>query len=230
MAYEEPTLPGGLALFRLGQVGRTMRVLCVSDVVVPELDRQPDPKHFRDLDFLISCGDLPPEYLKFLRSAFDVPLYYVRGNHDIRYGDASLTGCTNVHGRLIRHGGLTILGLEGSRWYNGGPVQYTEAQMRRMVWRLWLQIWLKKGVDIVVTHAPPRYIHDAEDLCHRGFKIYRKLIRWYRPSYFLHGHIHLDYTDDTQRFAQQGPTKIINCYGYHLLDIDDHAHAPSGKD
>lgn len=200
-----------------------MRVLCVSDVVMPEIDRYADPKHFGDPDFLISCGDLPPEYLRLLRSAFNVPLYYVRGNHDIRYGNAPIAGCTNIHGRLIRHNRLTILGLEGSRWYNGGPAQYTETQMRRMVWRLRPLIWLKKGVDIVVTHAPPRHVHDAEDPCHRGFTIYRKLIQWHRPRYFLHGHIHIAFTNEDQRFAQQGPTQIINCYGYHLLNIDDHA-------
>jgi Icc-related predicted phosphoesterase len=199
----------------------TIRVLCVSDIVVPQLDRNFDADRFGRVDLVISCGDLPPEYLKYLRGALDAPLYYVRGNHDIRYGDARIMGCTNIHGRIIRHGRLKLLGLEGSRWYNGGPAQYTEAQMFRMVWRLRPQIWLRKGVDLIVTHAPPRFIHDAEDLCHRGFKAYRKLIQWCGPRYFLHGHMHASFSDDAQRSTLLGGTQIINCFGLYRLDIDD---------
>ncbi|MGD9009372.1 MAG: metallophosphoesterase family protein [Desulfobacteraceae bacterium] len=199
----------------------TTRVLCVSDIVVPQLDREFDPDRFGQVDLIISCGDLPPEYLKFLRGALDAPLYYVRGNHDIRYEDTHIMGCTNLHGRIIRHGRLKLLGLEGSHWYNGGPAQYTEAQMVRMVWGLRPRIWLKKGVDLIVTHAPPRFIHDAEDLCHRGFKAYRKLIQWSSPRYFFHGHIHASFSDDAQRSTLLGRTQIINCFGHYRLDIDD---------
>jgi uncharacterized protein len=92
--------------------------------------------------------------------------------------------------------------------------------MRRMVWRLRPKIWFNKGVDLFVTHAPPRYIHDAQDLCHRGFKVYRKLIQWYGPRYFLHGHIHASFKDDAQRSTTQGRTQVINCFGYCRLDID----------
>ncbi len=202
-----------------------MRVLCVSDVVVPQLERNFDPERFGRIDLVISCGDLPPEYLMSLRGTIDAPLYYVRGNHDIRYEDKSITGCTNLHGRLMRHGQLKLLGLEGSRWYNGGPAQYTEGQMQRMVWMLRPRIWLQKGVDLVVTHAPPRHIHDAEDLCHRGFRSYRRLIEWYRPRFFLHGHIHASFTDDAQRSTTVGGTRVINCFGHYLLEIDDQTTA-----
>jgi Icc-related predicted phosphoesterase len=198
-----------------------MQVLCVSDIIVPQLDRILDPDRFGQVDLVISCGDLPPEYLTFLRGAFDAPLYYVRGNHDIRYEDAHIVGCTNLHGKIIRHGRLKLLGLEGSRWYNGGPAQYTEAQMVRMIWRLRPQIWLKNGVDLIISHAPPRHIHDAENQCHRGFKAYRKLIKWCRPRYFLHGHIHASFSDDAQRSTLLGSTQIINCFGHYRLDIDD---------
>ena len=190
-------------------------------MVVPQLDRNFDPDRFGQLDLVISCGDLPPEYLKFLRGALNAPLYYVRGNHDIRYEDANIVGCTNLHGRIMHHGRLKLLGIEGSHWYNGGPAQYTEAQMNRMVWRLRPQIWLKKGVDLIITHAPPRHIHDAEDPCHRGFMAYRKLITWCSPRYFLHGHIHVSFSDDAQRSTFLGSTQIINCFGHFRLDIDD---------
>ena len=181
-----------------------LTILCVSDAVVPELYYQFDPRALGSVDLIFSCGDLPPEYLSFLAAALDAPLYYVRGNHDIRYDNKPPQGCVDLHGRIVQYGPLKIMGLEGSRWYNGGPNQYTEGQMRHMIWRLRPKIWWKKGVDIVITHAPPRFINDAEDLCHRGFKSYRRLIDWYQPAYFLHGHIHAAFTDDSQRIALRG--------------------------
>lgn len=198
-----------------------MKVLCISDTVVPELNDQFRPDNTGPVDLVISCGDLPPEYLGFVRHTFHAPVFYVRGNHDIRYDGKPPEGCLNIHGRILRHGRLNILGLEGSRWYNDGPVQYTEEQMRSMVWRLRPHIWWKGGVNIIVTHAPPRYIHDAEDRCHRGFKIFRRLIDWYAPQYFLHGHIHALFTDDSQRITQVGNTQVINCYGCYRLEIDE---------
>ena len=61
------------------------RILIVADVVVPALYHEFDARLFGEIDLLLSCGDLPPEYLSFLTHAFGVPLYYIRGNHDIRY-------------------------------------------------------------------------------------------------------------------------------------------------
>ncbi len=197
-----------------------MKLLCVSDIVSPQLYEHFDPERFSRIDLVVSCGDLPPEYLVYLLSTFNVPVYYVRGNHDIRYDNKPPGGCTDLHGRIVRHGPLRILGLEGSRWYNGGPNQYTESQMRHLAWRLRPKLWWQGGVDLIVTHAPPRFIHDAEDLCHRGFRTFRKLIKWYNPCYFLHGHIHAHFNKFAERVTREGSTQVINCLGYCLLEID----------
>jgi uncharacterized protein len=207
---------------------RPMKLLCVSDTVAPELNDLFGAEAFGQVDLVISCGDLPPEYLELLRNTFNVPLYYVRGNHDIRYAGKPPEGCADIHGRIVRHAGLRILGLEGSRWYNGGPVQYTEEQMRIMAWRLRPLIWLRGGLDLIVTHAPPRFIHDAEDRCHRGFKVFNKLIQWYAPRYFLHGHIHTLFGQDSERITWVGRTQVVNCYGFCPLEIDEKHLA--GKD
>ncbi len=198
-----------------------MKVLCVSDTVVADLERGCDSAHAGSADLILSCGDLPPEYLSLLAATFNAPLFYVRGNHDIRYERKPPQGCRDIHGRLVRHRGLRFLGLEGSRWYNGGPCQYTESQMRWTVFRLLPRIWWLRGVDIVVTHAPPRGIHDAEDLCHRGFSIFRRLISWHHPGYFLHGHIHRLFERDADRITLAGSTRVVNCYGSYRFTIDD---------
>jgi Icc-related predicted phosphoesterase len=197
-----------------------MKILSISDIVVPDLSDRIHVDQFKGVELVLSCGDLPPEYLTFIRENLDAPLFYVRGNHDIRYTHSPPVGCVNIHQRRVPFKGLRILGLEGSRWYNGGPIQYREYQMRQMIWRMMPGLWFGGGVDIVVTHASPRHIHDAEDRCHRGFKSFLKLIGRFKPRYFIHGHIHTHFTDPAQRVTLVGQTRVINTFGFHLLEVD----------
>ena len=183
------------------------------------LDESFDASQFSGIDLIISCGDLAPEYLTSISTRLQAPLYFVKGNHDIRYEQKPPEGCANIHGKLVQFDNLKILGLEGSRWYNGGPNQYTERQMRRMVRHLKLEIWWKGGIDMVITHAPPRHIHDAEDRCHKGFNSFRRLIDRYAPKYFIHGHIHAHFDNFSDRVTTIGTTKVINSYGFTLLEI-----------
>ena len=198
-----------------------MKILTVSDFVEPALFDHFDAERFSGVNLILSCGDLPPEYLSFLVHALDAPLYYVKGNHDIRYSSKHPDGCVNLNAKLIPFQGIKILGLEGSRWYNGGPFQYTERQMRRTIRGLRTAMWFQKGIDIIITHAPPRHIHDAEDRCHRGFESYRWLIDKYSPGYFIHGHTHTNFTDASQRITIVNKTKVVNSYGYYLFEIED---------
>jgi Icc-related predicted phosphoesterase len=198
-----------------------LRLLCVSDKVSDELDQPGAAAQTGGIDLILSCGDLPPEYLTRLTDRFRAPLYYVRGNHDIRYKQSPPLGCINAHNKIVKYRGLRILGLDGSRWYNAGPYQYTEAQMRRMVRAKRIKLWWQKGVDIIMTHAPPRHIGDLEDMCHRGFRVYNRLIKRHQPRYFLHGHVHKNFSLDAERITASGATKIINCYKYYIIDTDN---------
>ena len=197
-----------------------MRILTVADVVVPSLYREFDREKFKDIDLVLACGDLPPEYLSFLLHVFGVPLYYVMGNHDIRYSEKPPMGCMNIHGRMVYHNGLKIMGLGGSLWYNGGPNQYQEKEMKAIIRKLRFTLWWNKGVDIIITHAPPRHIHDAEDRCHRGFQCYVSFINKYNPSYLIHGHIHKIFDYPEQRITTVNNTKVVNTYGYHIIKIN----------
>ena len=199
---------------------KNIKILSVSDVIEPTLDQHVDIGPFADIDLIVSCGDLAPEYLSRMVHFLKAPLFYVRGNHDIRYYDKPPEGGTDLHGRLARFEGINILGLEGSHWYNGGPYQYTEGQMRSIIRRLRPTLWWRGGVDVVITHAPPRHIHDAEDPCHQGFECFRRLIDKYHPGYFIHGHIHTNFSDPTERLTIVNSTNVVNTYGYYLLEIE----------
>jgi len=74
------------------------------------------------------------------------------------------------------------------------------------------------GLDVILTHAPPKGIHEGRDQCHKGFSSFRNLIVRYQPCYFIHGHQHLIYPHAGERVTQIGKTQVINCYGYYILE------------
>ncbi len=101
-------------------------------------------------DLVVSCGDLPFDYLDFVASAANAPLLYVPGNHDPscrwdstpvtpsmmyerRWGDPPGPKGVNLDGQIVSSHGLTFAGLGGSIRYRPGPNQYTEGEMRRKV-------------------------------------------------------------------------------------------------
>lgn len=195
-----------------------MKVLTVSDTVVKELVTPTPPAPVKNIDLILGGGDLPPEYLRELRNRYDVPLFYVLGNHDIRHEIAPF-GCTNITGKIFSVNGFNFLGFSGSRWYNGNQNQYREHEMRSQIRKLWFKLWRLKTIDVILTHAPPRYIHDAEDRCHKGFKCYRRFINRHEPRFFIHGHIHRLFDSPSDRISIIGKTKVINSYGYHTFEI-----------
>ena len=61
-------------------MNRKIRVLAVSDEIAPAVNRF----EVRELepDLIVSCGDLPFDYLEYLVSTLNVPMVFVPGNHD----------------------------------------------------------------------------------------------------------------------------------------------------
>lgn len=202
--------------------GLTLKILIVADEVDPRLYEHFNPERFPPIDMIISCGDLKPWYLSYLMSCFNAPLYYVRGNHDRWKPGEETEGGENLDGRLLVYKGIRMIGFEGSRYY-GSPdaIQYTERQMSWKAWRLKWSIWRRNGVDIIVTHAPPFGIHDADDVCHTGFHTFIKLLHKYKPKYFIHGHTHLNYGHNLPRVTVIDNTTVINGYGFFLLDYGE---------
>ena len=96
-----------------------MKLLAISDEVVNWIYSPSLVQRCADVDFVISCGDLPMHYLEYVTSMLNVPCFYVRGNHDlyeISESGALKTepqGWTNLDMRRVKFRGLTIAGLEG---------------------------------------------------------------------------------------------------------------------
>ena len=105
--------------------------------------------------------------------------------------------------------------------YRPGKYQYTEWQMARRVRRLALRLILRRGFDILVTHAPAYQLNDGRDLPHQGFQVFRRLIEKYRPKIFLHGHVHMSYGRMYKRYDKYQDTHIINAYERCIFDFED---------
>ena len=198
-----------------------MKILAVSDEECQALWDYYVPGRLKDYDLIVSCGDLKPDYLSFLVTMAPCPVLYVHGNHDARYQKNPPEGCDCIDDGLVVYNGIRILGLGGCLRYHPGAHQYTDAQMRRRIRRMAWKIRQLGGVDLVVTHAPPEGLGDAEDPAHWGFAALRELLDTYHPQYLIHGHVHTTYGQQIPRELEYNGTRIINAYERYTLEIPD---------
>ncbi len=196
-----------------------MKILVLADQKSKYLYDFYEPEKLKDIDLIISCGDLPSAYLTFFVTLCNVPLLYVRGNHDGGYEKKPPEGCICIEDDIYVYEGVRILGLGGSMEYlPGAGNQYTEGKMRRRIRKLKFKLWRKKGFDILVTHAPAYQINDLEDLPHRGFAAFRTLMEKYEPKFFFHGHVHANYGRGFKRTDTYQKTTIVNAFEYYIVD------------
>lgn len=207
-----------------------MKVLSVSDVIVPYVYSPNVRKKYGHVDLVIACGDLPYYYQEFIISCLDKPLFFVRGNHDpeLEYSEGGNRkyphGGIDLHRRIVRHKGLIMAGIEGSeRYKRRGNFQYTQSEMWRHVFSLvpgmlYNNLIYGRFLDVFVTHASPWEIHDKPDRAHRGIKAFNWMISVFKPRYHFHGHIHI-YRSDTITETQCGDTLVINTYGARETEL-----------
>lgn len=208
-----------------------MKILSISDTLIPSIYSNHIRNKFSDIDCVIACGDLPYYYQEFIISSLDIPLFFVRGNHDPIVEYSSHGECTYPHGgidlhcRVSRSHGFLVAGVQGSiRYSSSSKYQYSQFQMWQHVVRLfpgllWNRIFHGRSLDVFVSHAPPWGIHDGPDLPHIGIKAFRWLINVFKPQYHFHGHIHV-YKPNMITETQVGMTMVINSFGYKTTSLN----------
>ena len=219
----------------------TVKILIISDVERRELWEgwdQRSAEKFSDISLVLSAGDLDPRYLEFIVTMLNVPLLYVRGNHDDMYHERPPEGCICIEDTVteIRLAGdpgaadarvLRIAGLGGSLRYSDGRNMYTEKQMAGRVRRLTRKIrWdaLRKGrrpgpdIDILLTHAPCRGYGDLDDMPHRGFACFNELLENISAGIHCYGHVHMEYGRIERETMHPTGTRLINCSGGYILE------------
>lgn len=196
-----------------------MKILVLADQESRSLYDFYSPEKLAGVDLIISCGDLKPGYLEFFATMSNVPVIYVYGNHDKWAGNKRVGGCICLEDDIIEYKGIRILGLGGSmRYQTGVRGQYSEQEMQRRISRLHWKLLRKKGIDILVTHAPAYGVNDMEDLPHRGYECFLELIKKYQPKFFIHGHVHANYSSHFKREDKLGNTTVINAFEHYFIE------------
>lgn len=186
-----------------------------------------------DVDFILSLGDLSSYYLEFLTEKLNIPLVYVPGNHDIGYIDNPPKRCINADGKIIdlRLNSdnvvqlVRITGLGGSMRYKDGHYQYSEEEQQSRVEKLLYDLDNNKKIEtpdvkILLTHAPCRGYGDMDDLAHRGFDCFNKLLERWKPQVHCYGHVHQEYNDYiVHTMEADGFNRLLNHpSGTHLIN------------
>ena len=218
-----------------------MKILCIADHIDPQVYSSCIKERFSDVDLILSAGDLPFYYMDFIISSLNKPLFFVFGNHhtdEMKYykklidspfiqDDKDYHGCGAVHlGTKVKiEENFIVAGLGGSMRYNNGRNQYTDFEMfleviKLMPRLLWNRIAYGRYIDLLLTHAPPKGIHDKSDKCHWGFKTYLWFMKVFKPKYLIHGHIHLYDLCDV-RCTKWNNTTVINAYDHFVLETGD---------
>ena len=221
-----------------------MKILCVADTQDPLVYSNSIKQRFSDIDIILGAGDLPLDYYGFIVSSLNKPLLFIFGNHNLNdlgtykreyqnHFQGDLHGCNEYErcgaiftgGRVVKINRLLIAGLGGCMRYNDGLNQYTDFGMWLAVLKLvprllWNRLVRGRFLDVMLTHAPPRGIHEGDDRCHRGFASFLWLIKTFKPKLFIHGHTHL-YSNTESRESLCYSTRVINAYSHVVLDFEE---------
>jgi len=215
---------------RTEQVLFFMKILSVSDQVDPRIYSERLNERHNDVAFVLSCGDLPYEYLEYIICGLNKPLFFVHGNHDhyktVEQDEtkSAPSGADNLHRKIYREDGFLLAGVEGCINYNRkSKYQYSQGEMWLHVLRLvpgllFNRLLYGRFLDIFVTHAPPQGIHEGKDWTHQGIKAFRWLIETFKPAYHFHGHIHV-YRPDAVTETRIGKTLVINTFKSRITEI-----------
>lgn len=177
-------------------------------------------ERLKEIDLILSAGDLSGEYLSFLTCFTSAPILYVCGNQDHRYEHRPPEGCECIEDRVYVHQGVRVLGLGGSMRYKPGPYQFSEQEMQKRIRKAGWAIRRHHGFDILLTHAPARGYGDGADRVHIGFQCMNKLIERWKPAYHVYGHVHKEYSGDFKRLIVRGETTAINAYERYIIELD----------
>jgi hypothetical protein len=58
-----------------------VKILCISDQIDPLVYSPSIKIRFSDINLVLCSGDLPLDYLDFIVSSLNIPLFFVFGNH-----------------------------------------------------------------------------------------------------------------------------------------------------
>ena len=194
------------------------------------------------IDFIVTVFNKPTYFIFGNHNLKEFPLYHknvaviphehntIRNNHNHGHGFVYAGfKCIKDYNLPIKNPKkekktpLLLVGASGCLKYNKGMAQYSDRQMKinllKLVPRLFFnKIRYGRYLDIFLTHASPRHIHDHDDPCHKGFETFNWFIQKFKPTYMVHGHIHL-YDSREERITKVDETTVVNAYSHCIIEL-----------
>ena len=200
-----------------------MKILVVADIEDRRIHDYYRKEKTKGVELIVSCGDVKADYLDFLMTMVNVPLIYIRGNHDDEFIKHPPLGGICIEDQVYKFKGYNFAGLGGClRYNNRSKNMNTESEMMFRAAKLFVRSKVKGGIDVLVTHAPAKGYGDLEDLPHRGFDAFNRLMEKTSPMYMFHGHVHKNYAMNVKtELDHPTGTKIVNAFGYQIIDLPD---------
>ncbi|MEW5900265.1 MAG: metallophosphoesterase [Acidobacteriota bacterium] len=182
-------------------IGYPSNVLVVADYPHP---------HFaenirKNVDFVLSCGDVEFSILEEIQERFKKPIFAVKGNHDPAKPFPDFV--TDVHLKLRQFRNWYIGGFGGVADYKGsGASGWDDLAAAEMLSKF-------PCVDIFLCHAPLLNLTDKEDYAHAGSEAIRRYIEETQPKFVYHGHVH------SKMGALLGATAVVSVYGAEVFSL-----------
>lgn len=186
-----------------------MKILVIADLhSCPFGDLRAALSHLSTFDLILMAGDISEAYFPHIHElSRGVPLLAVLGNHDYPGVLSRHSYITNIHGKTVKAGTITVAGIEGSNKYK--EVNFPSlTQPESMVVAYGL-----KNADILLSHTSPFGIHEKNCDTHCGLLGINEYLEREEPRFHIHGHQH----ENIQ--TQYGETLICGVYGISLIDF-----------
>ena len=74
-------------------------------------------------------------------------------------------------------------------------------------------------MDILVTHAPPRGVHDLDDVCHQWFQAFHTIIDELSPKVLVYSNTHEIYRKEDSDTSVDG-TRVIIAFEYYRFAVE----------
>ncbi|MFI3170435.1 MAG: metallophosphoesterase family protein [Faecalibacterium sp.] len=204
-----------------------MKILLLADEPCRALYGEHTKERLAGIDLILCAGDLSYQYLEHIANFSCVPMLFVHGNHDKDklddiYGATTPGGCINIEDTIYTYKGYRFLGLGGCIRYNPrAKYQYTERQMKKRIKKLFFPLLQHRGFDVLLTHSPAAGINDGPDRAHKGFACFLTLMEKYKPTLFVHGHVHMQYDVNLPRVCEYHDTMVVNAFERYVIELPD---------
>lgn len=175
-------------------------------LVIAGYDRPHFKEHVRhEIDFILSCGDVPFRLFEEIHERFNRPIFAVRGENDPSAPFPDFV--EDVHHRMIQHRRWLIGGWQGVLPRKPSLDQEQDDTSAD------LHLGKFPYVDIFICNAPLSKMTEEEDYAYSDCEAILKYIEEKQPQYVYHGHEH------TEVGRMIGNTAIISVLGAQVVTI-----------